>query len=134
MLKILFSKLGKKQSPYVLQGSKREKFIDEKTGLFRYVRNDIFSHKKDESGKLTRGYYTGLVANDASYEDATNNAISFRFDVNNEKHLIERNSVSKTHYNLGYNEKNGTHTGAMEWEFEDGSSITEIITFTGGGV
>ncbi len=127
-LKGFFSSLLGNQ--YVLDKSEIKKFGPNKDGLYQYTKFELFKNKKESSA---RAYRTVLVKEGVSSEDAMNSSISFKFDLSEDKGLLNENrnhNIEITHYTCEYNKRNKTHSGGKIWKFEDGSNIEEIITYT----
>jgi len=118
---------------YVSEKSEIKKSCPNQDGLYRYTRFELFTDKKDKNGKLARAYRTALVQDGVTYEDAMKNSIAFGFNLDEDKGLLNKNknkNIKITHYTCGDHEKSHTHTGGQVWEFEDGSYIEEMITYT----
>jgi hypothetical protein len=118
---------------YVSEKSGVKKSGPNQDGLYRYTRFELFTDKKDKNGTLARAYRTALVQDRVLYEDAMKNSIAFKFNLDEDKRLLNKNenkNIKITHYTCGDNQKSSTHTGGQIWEFEDGSYIEETITYT----
>ena len=120
---------------YVLKKSEINKHFNNEKGLYRYTRFELYTKKIDKNGRLLRAYRSVLVQDGVTYEDAIKNSISFKFNLDKDKRLLDKNenkNIQKTFYTRGYNEKNNTYTGGEVWEFEDGSFIEQEETYTDG--
>jgi hypothetical protein len=131
-IKKFFSSLIR-HNQYVLKKSEIEKSSPNEIGLYRYTRFELYTKKTDKNGTLVRAYRSTLVQDGVTCEDAMKNSISFKFDLNKDKSLLDKNenkNIQKTYYTLGHNEKMNTDTGGQVWKFEDGSYIEQEVTFT----
>jgi hypothetical protein len=123
MLRKLFSSL-RNENRHWLETSEVKKTRDEKTGLFRYVRHDHSTYRKDQRIRRMRSYYTIGVESHVSYEEAKSRSMSFHFDLKEGDPLMEVKCVKRTHYNLGI--ENYIHKGMWVREYSDGSFFTDI--------
>jgi hypothetical protein len=123
----LSSLLKRNGKPYRLQRSEVNKYSDNGTGRFQYVRHDHFTHQKDSNGALLRSYYSSPVDDQMTYEGATKDALAFSFDASGHNDLVAGRCVSVNQINMGSDERSHTRTWGQEWNFEDGSSVVELI-------
>ena len=128
LFKNAFSSLRKRNgNPYRLQRSEISKYSDGETGRFQYVRHDHFTHQKDSNGALFRSYYSYPVDDQVSYERAAKEAIAFSFDATRDNDLVAGRCVSVKQINMGTDDRMNARTWGREWNFEDGSSVVELI-------
>ena len=120
------SRLERNGSPYRLRRSEINRYPDSASGRFQYARHDHFTHQKDGNGALLRIYYSRPVEDQVAYESAANEAIAFRFGVTRDDSLAGR-CVSVEQIDMGSDERSNTRTWGQEWNFEDGSSVVELI-------
>lgn len=101
---------------------------DSDSGLLYYLKYDHFIDKTDKNGSIVRCYRTCQVDRSINYEDAKDKSISFQFDGEKDGWLINKESVSKRHYNFG--DKDNVHSGLTIWSFSDDSNISEWVSLT----
>jgi hypothetical protein len=111
---------------FVLIESETEKSLPNDSGLCRYKRFELIRDKNYKNMTLTRDYCTAFVQDEVGYEDAMKNSISSKFNLEEDKDLLNRNE----NRNIGKTYIDYEHGWGQIWEFEDGSYIEETMLYT----
>lgn len=128
-----FSSLLKRNGkPYRLQRSEISRYSAGEMGRFQYVRHDHFTHQRDRNGALLRSYYSCPVDEEVSYERAAKDAMAFNFDASHRNEVAAGRCVSVEQIHMGNDERRNTRTWGREWNFEDGSSVVELVACSNG--
>jgi|GEM_PF-2905678 len=98
-----------------------DKFKEKESNLFRYAKRNKWINKDNQKKEKQLSWITVPVVENVLFEEASSISLSFRDD-----------NITKGSPTRGYvteNKSDGTLSSFCTWELNDGSKISEIVTY-----